>query len=169
VRHYTRFSRPTRTQPPTPSALHPPPRPPRLLALRPELPGSHFCNRQARAVAQARASARPGLPGRRGPGFTNPPPLPPLISTLGSALRAGDPKRGRIRNGDVASIDRGGEELAASPFPHPQIKRVIGHTHPVPTGPSQGDLDILNKLGQTRSYIVEIGGAEPGAQIIRPK
>ena len=38
-----------------------------------------------------------------------------------------------------------------------EIRRIIGHTHPRPTGPSQGDLDALAILKQSRSYIVEIG------------
>jgi len=49
-----------------------------------------------------------------------------------------------------------------------QVRRVIGHTHPRVTGPSQGDLDVLDILGQRRSYIIEIGG-EPGGAVIRPK
>ncbi|WLD13371.1 RHS repeat-associated core domain-containing protein [Planctellipticum variicoloris] len=49
-----------------------------------------------------------------------------------------------------------------------QVRRVLGHTHPRATGPSQGDLDAMKILGQSRSYIIEIGG-EPGGTIIRPK
>ncbi|WP_397570295.1 RHS repeat-associated core domain-containing protein [Schlesneria sp. T3-172] len=49
-----------------------------------------------------------------------------------------------------------------------QVRRVLGHTHPRATGPSQGDLDVMKILGQSRSYIFEIGG-EPGGTIVRPK
>jgi hypothetical protein len=49
-----------------------------------------------------------------------------------------------------------------------EVKRVIGHTHPRATGPSDGDLKALRILGQTRSYIFEIGG-EAGGTLIRPK
>ena len=45
--------------PPTPSALHPPPRPPWLFDERPEMPGSSFCNRDDRAVAQHRRVGEP--------------------------------------------------------------------------------------------------------------
>ena len=51
----------TCTQPPTPSDLHPPPRPPSLFDRRPELPGSSFCNRQAHASAQHQPAAWPGF------------------------------------------------------------------------------------------------------------
>jgi hypothetical protein len=36
------------------------------------------------------------------------------------------------------------------------IKRVIGHTHPSPTGPSPSDFDMLLQLGQRHSYIYEL-------------
>lgn len=49
-----------------------------------------------------------------------------------------------------------------------EVRRVLGHTHPRATGPSQGDLDVLGILGQRRSYIFEIGG-EPSGTLIRPK
>jgi len=49
-----------------------------------------------------------------------------------------------------------------------EVKRVIGHTHPRATGPSDDDLKALRILGQTRSYIFEIGG-EAGGTLIRPK
>jgi RHS repeat-associated protein len=37
------------------------------------------------------------------------------------------------------------------------VRRVIGHTHGVVTGPSQLDLDMLGHLHQTYSYLIEIG------------
>lgn len=49
-----------------------------------------------------------------------------------------------------------------------QVRRVIGHTHPRATGPSQGDLDVLGILRQRRSHIIEIGG-DPCGTVIRPK
>lgn len=65
-------------------------------------------------------------------------------------------------------IERDGKlfvEMEDSPV---QVQRIIGHTHPRVTGPSQGDLDALVALGQVRSYIIELGG-EPGGTLIRPK
>ena len=38
------------------------------------------------------------------------------------------------------------------------VKRVIGHTHPTPTGPSQPDFDMLEAFGQVHSYIYELFG-----------
>ncbi len=38
------------------------------------------------------------------------------------------------------------------------IKRVILHTHPVTTGPSPPDFDMLRQLGQKHSYIYELFG-----------
>src|SRR5207302_985787 len=52
-----------------------------------------------------------------------------------------------------------------SPVP---IKRIYFHTHPRVTGPSENDLRVLEMLGQTRSYIFEIGG-DPRGTLIRPK
>ena len=37
------------------------------------------------------------------------------------------------------------------------VKRVIIHTHPTPTGPSAFDFDMLRQLGQQSSRILEIG------------
>jgi hypothetical protein len=66
-------------------------------------------------------------------------------------------------------IERDGKLFMQIEGQEVQGNLVIDHTHPVATGPSQCDLDALNLLGQTRSYIVEIEGAESGAQIIRSK
>ena len=49
-----------------------------------------------------------------------------------------------------------------------KVVRIYGHTHPRVTGPSQGDLDALAMLKQSRSYIFEIGGDRHGT-LIRPK
>jgi hypothetical protein len=49
-----------------------------------------------------------------------------------------------------------------------RVVRIYGHTHPRVTGPSQKDLDALDVLKQTRSYIFEIGGDRRGT-LIRPK
>ena len=49
-----------------------------------------------------------------------------------------------------------------------RVVRIFGHTHPRATGPSQGDHDALNILGQRRSYIFEIGGECRGT-LVRTK
>lgn len=43
-----------------------------------------------------------------------------------------------------------------------KVRRVIGHTHPRATGPSAGDISVLQILGQSRSFIFEIGGEVNG-------
>jgi len=68
----------------------------------------------------------------------------------------------------IEFIERGGNLFIEMEGQLVQVRRVIGHTHPRVTGPSQGDLDALRMLGQTRSYIIEIGG-EPGGTLIRPR
>lgn len=68
----------------------------------------------------------------------------------------------------IEFIERDGKLFIEIEGKEVQVHRIIGHTHPRATGPSQGDLDALNTLGQSRSYIIEIGG-EPGGQVIRPK
>lgn len=49
-----------------------------------------------------------------------------------------------------------------------RVKRLYFHTHPRVTGPSADDLEFLKLLGQTRSYLFEIGGDLRGT-LIRPK
>jgi|GEM_PF-6325714 len=49
-----------------------------------------------------------------------------------------------------------------------QVVRIYFHTHPRVTGPSDDDIKVLNILGQSRSYIFEIGGDRHGT-LIRPK
>jgi hypothetical protein len=49
-----------------------------------------------------------------------------------------------------------------------QVKRIYFHTHPRVTGPSEDDLRVLKILGQSRSYLFEIGGERHGT-LIRPK
>lgn len=49
-----------------------------------------------------------------------------------------------------------------------QVTRVVFHTHPLVTGPSDWDLDVLEMLGQKESLLFEIGG-EPEGTRIRPK
>ena len=49
-----------------------------------------------------------------------------------------------------------------------RVRRIFFHTHPRVTGPSDGDLRVLEILGQTRAYIFEIGG-DSGGTLIRPK
>src|SRR6185312_5226036 len=86
-------ARPFESQPPTPSALHPPPRPPWLLDERPELPGSSFCNRDAHAIAQARASALHGEMGFNNSANDPPPSLParPILCEQTSKASKGRP------------------------------------------------------------------------------
>jgi hypothetical protein len=48
-----------------------------------------------------------------------------------------------------------------------QVRRLYFHTHPRVTGPSADDLEFLDILGQTRSYLFEIGGGAMGTLIRR--
>lgn len=48
------------------------------------------------------------------------------------------------------------------------VARIYGHTHPLATGPSDGDLEALVILGQGHSYIFEPGGDRRGTRI-QPK
>lgn len=68
----------------------------------------------------------------------------------------------------IEFIERGGNLFVEMEGQLVQVRRVIGHTHPRVTGPSQGDLDALRMLGQTRSYIIELGGETSGT-LIRPR
>lgn len=47
------------------------------------------------------------------------------------------------------------------------VRRVILHTHPLPSGPSMVDLDMLTALGQTKSWIYELYGG--GLSVFRRK
>lgn len=67
----------------------------------------------------------------------------------------------------IEFIERNGELFFEMEGQLVKVKRVIGHTHPIATGPSAGDQEALRILGQTRSYIIEIGG-ETGGTLIRP-
>jgi len=49
-----------------------------------------------------------------------------------------------------------------------RVRRIYGHTHPVVTGPSDGDMLALIILKQRFSYIFEIGG-DPHGTRFRPK
>ena len=49
-----------------------------------------------------------------------------------------------------------------------RIKRIVFHTHPMATGPSDWDLRVLEMLNQTESCIYEINGPT-GGTLIRPK
>jgi hypothetical protein len=68
----------------------------------------------------------------------------------------------------ISFIERNGKLFFEMDGQLVEVRRVLGHTHPRATGPSQGDLDVLGILGQRRSYIFEIGG-EPSGTLIRPK
>jgi hypothetical protein len=46
-----------------------------------------------------------------------------------------------------------------------RIIRILWHTHPLVTGPSDGDLVALAILGQDDSIIYEIGGEKDGTRI----
>lgn len=51
-----------------------------------------------------------------------------------------------------------------------RIDRILWHTHPRVTGPSDGDLKALAILGQDESLIYEIGGDPDGTRITaKPK
>ena len=64
-----------------------------------------------------------------------------------------------IRQGDNLYVEVGGQLR--------QVRRIIGHTHPRVTGPSDGDREVLRILEQVYSYIIEIGG-ESGGTVIHP-
>jgi hypothetical protein len=49
-----------------------------------------------------------------------------------------------------------------------RVIRVLGHTHPRASGPSDCDANALAILGQRRSYLFEIGG-DPNGTRIGPK
>lgn len=49
-----------------------------------------------------------------------------------------------------------------------RVARLIFHTHPKPTGPSDDDLTVLRLLGQDRSMLYELFGPPEGT-VIRPK
>jgi len=49
-----------------------------------------------------------------------------------------------------------------------RVERIIFHTHPMPTGPSDWDLKVLEMLQQAQSRIYEINGPIEGT-LIRPK
>ncbi len=49
-----------------------------------------------------------------------------------------------------------------------RVRRLIFHVHPRPTGPSDGDLEVLKLLGQNESMLYEIHGPVEGT-MIRPK
>ena len=73
----------------------------------------------------------------------------------------------------IEFIERDGKLFFTMQGQEVQVRRVIGHTHPIATGPSQGDLNVmsllgLNGKGQSRTYIIEIGG-DPGGTLVRPK
>jgi len=53
-------------------------------------------------------------------------------------------------------------EIAGGEF---QVDRILWHTHPQVTGPSDGDLEALAILKQDASLIYEIGGSPDGTRI----
>ena len=48
-----------------------------------------------------------------------------------------------------------------------RIEKLIMHTHPQPTGPSEGDFEMLEILGQDVSIIYEINGTVEGTEFKR--
>ena len=55
-----------------------------------------------------------------------------------------------IVTGGAGGIDLGAMGL--------ELRRVILHTHPLPTGPSEADFDMLEQLGQRSTWIYELCG-----------
>jgi hypothetical protein len=49
-----------------------------------------------------------------------------------------------------------------------RVRKLVFHTHPMPTGPSDGDLLVLTLLGQESSMLYEISGPPKGTKI-RPQ
>lgn len=89
-------------------------------------------------------------------------------------LRLEEIGRAMVQGGrDGITFDVGGDpdletlrmDVAGRPI---RVLRIYGHTHPRPTGPSDGDLEVLATLGQSRSYLFELGGDRDGT-LIRPK
>jgi hypothetical protein len=52
-------------------------------------------------------------------------------------------------------------EVNAQPIP---IERLVCHTHPAPTGPSEADFRVLELLRQEESMLYEIGGPAEGTK-----
>lgn len=47
------------------------------------------------------------------------------------------------------------------------VRRLVFHTHPRPTGPSDGDFAVLDLLGQASSLLIELGGPQGGTEFKR--
>ena len=62
-----------------------------------------------------------------------------------------------ISRSDTLLVEVEGHEM--------QVRRIMGHTHPRVTGPSDHDLKVLSLLWQKRSYIFEVGGESVGTRI----
>ena len=62
-------------------------------------------------------------------------------------------------NGDALEVEVKGQHLA--------VLRLAWHVHPVPTGPSDHDRNVLDLLGQESSMLYEIGGPREGTLITR--
>jgi hypothetical protein len=59
----------------------------------------------------------------------------------------------QVTESDEVRVEIAGKQL--------RVRRMLWHTHPIPTGPSDHDREVLKRLGQDRSIVYEING-EPG-------
>ncbi len=58
----------------------------------------------------------------------------------------------------IELLQKGGDLFVEVEGQLAKVRRVLGHTHPRATGPSAGDISVLQILGQSSSFIFEIGG-----------
>lgn len=63
------------------------------------------------------------------------------------------------REGDELVVDIDGQPVV--------VRRLVFHTHPKPTGPSDGDFAVLNILGQRSSMLYELSGPRDGTEFGR--
>jgi hypothetical protein len=70
------------------------------------------------------------------------------------------------RDGIIFGVKELAEGVSVLLVDHPgdslMVSRIDWHTHPVATGPSDGDREAIRMLGQAESRIFEIGGERDG-------
>ena len=69
------------------------------------------------------------------------------------------------RKGILFELDAEGHMLAATPLGRQRVIRLLWHTHPMPTGPSDHDRGVLRLLGQEESMIYEVNGERGGTRV----
>lgn len=85
-------------------------------------------------------------------------------------IRFSDGRRGLV-SGDVGSISfevsDSGRVVVNVDGQMLEVKELIWHTHPMVTGPSDGDFRMLEQLNQASSVIYEAGGDPQGTRFVR--